>query len=71
MRMNTRWLIIYDNYDNPKVLGSIDLAALDLRRYLPKAHQGFVIMTTRSAEVQLGFFQIFLASFEKREHLYT
>jgi hypothetical protein len=52
--MNTRWLMICDNYDNPKVPGNIDTAALDLRPYLPKAHQGSVIVTTRSLEVKLG-----------------
>ena len=52
--MNTRWLMICDNYDNPKLPGITDSAALELRRYLPEAHQGSVIVTTRSLEVQLG-----------------
>ena len=52
--MNTRWLMICDNYDNPKVPGNTDPAALELRRYLPEAHQGSVIVTTRSSEVKLG-----------------
>jgi ATP/maltotriose-dependent transcriptional regulator MalT len=52
--MNTRWLMVCDNYDNPKLPGRTDSAALELRKYLPEAHQGSVIVTTRSSEVQLG-----------------
>lgn len=54
MPRNTHWLMICDNYDNPKVPGNPDLAALELRWYLPEAHQGSIIVTTRSAEVKLG-----------------
>ena len=52
--MNTRWLLICDNYDDPKVPGSNSATALELRHYLPEAYQGSVIITTRSAEVKLG-----------------
>ncbi|MCJ1360581.1 MAG: hypothetical protein MMC33_010589 [Icmadophila ericetorum] len=51
---NTRWLMIYDNYDNPKVTGNIDLAAVDIRQFLPKSYQGSVIITTRSSQVRIG-----------------
>lgn len=51
---NTRWLLIYDNYDNPKVQGNRDTAAVDIWRYLPESHQGSVIITTRSAQVRSG-----------------
>ncbi|KAN0075779.1 HET domain containing protein [Elaphomyces granulatus] len=51
---NTRWLMIYDNYDNPKLLGNTDPAAVDIRRFLPESHQGSVIITTRSSEVKIG-----------------
>nr|POE72161.1 vegetative incompatibility protein het-e-1 [Quercus suber] len=37
---NTRWLAIYDNYDNPRVPGNNDAAAIDIRRFLPTAYQG-------------------------------
>lgn len=43
---NTRWLMIYDNYDNPDML--------DIQKYLPESHQGCVIVTTRSSRVNLG-----------------
>jgi len=40
---NTRWLIIYDNYDNPKLAGNTDPMAVDIRKFLPKSYQGSVI----------------------------
>lgn len=51
---NTRWLLIFDNYDHPKLPGRADPEAVDIRKYLPEAHQGSVIITTRSLEVNLG-----------------
>ncbi len=35
---NTQWLMIYDNYDNPKLPGKTDPAAIDIRRYLPESY---------------------------------
>jgi hypothetical protein len=51
---NTRWLMIYDNYDNPKVPGNKNPAVVEIRKYLPEAYQGSVIITTRSSKVQIG-----------------
>ena len=51
---NTRWLLIYDNYDNPKVAGTKDLSAIDIRRFLPESYQGSIIITTRSSQVKIG-----------------
>jgi hypothetical protein len=51
---NTRWLAIYDNYDNPKLPGNTDPTALDIRKYLPEAYQGSIIITTRSSQVKIG-----------------
>ena len=51
---NTRWLMIYDNYDNPKLGGNVDPAAVDIRKFLPESYQGSVIITTRSSEVKIG-----------------
>ncbi|KAN0071275.1 HET domain containing protein [Elaphomyces granulatus] len=51
---NTRWLIIYDNYDNPKLPGNTDPTAVDIRKFLPESYQGSVIITTRSSEVKIG-----------------
>ena len=53
-RNNTRWLLIYDNYDRPKLPGSEDPLAIDLRRYLPDMSPGSIIITTRLAQVALG-----------------
>jgi ATP/maltotriose-dependent transcriptional regulator MalT len=51
---NTRWLMIYDNYDNPKLPGNHDSTALDIRKFLPESWQGLVIITTRSSQVKIG-----------------
>jgi hypothetical protein len=51
---NTRWLIIYDNYDNPKLSGKTDPVAVDIRKFLPELWQGSVIITTRSPQVRIG-----------------
>ncbi|KAH6704227.1 hypothetical protein BKA61DRAFT_702991, partial [Leptodontidium sp. MPI-SDFR-AT-0119] len=51
---NTRWLMIYDNYDNPKLPGKTDPAAVDIRKYLPESYQGSIIITTRSSHVKNG-----------------
>jgi NB-ARC domain len=51
---NTRWLMVYDNYDNPKSAKNTDLAAVDIRQFLPESYQGSVIITTRSSEVKMG-----------------
>jgi hypothetical protein len=51
---NTRWLMIYDNYDNPKSARNTDPTVVDIRHFLPESHQGSVIITTRSSEVKIG-----------------
>jgi tetratricopeptide (TPR) repeat protein len=51
---NTRWLMIYDNYDNPELPGNTDPAAVDIRKFLPESYQGSVIITTRSSQVKIG-----------------
>ena len=51
---NTRWLMIHDNYDNPKLPGNKDPAIVDIQRFLPESYQGSVIITTRSSQVKIG-----------------
>jgi hypothetical protein len=51
---NTRWLMIYDNYDNPKLPGDSDPAAVNVHKFLPESYQGSVIITTRSSQVKIG-----------------
>jgi len=51
---NTGWLIVYDNYDNPKVPDNTDPEAVDIQEFLPEAYHGKIIITTRSAKVKMG-----------------
>jgi ATP/maltotriose-dependent transcriptional regulator MalT len=51
---NTQWLMVFDNYDNPRVPGDADPGAVDIRRFLPEAYHGSVIVTTRSSKVHVG-----------------
>ncbi|RFU33666.1 hypothetical protein B7463_g2681, partial [Scytalidium lignicola] len=51
---NTRWLMIYDNYDNPRSPNNSDPSAVDIRLYIPGADHGSIIITTRSANVIQG-----------------
>ncbi|KAH6714009.1 hypothetical protein BKA61DRAFT_656555 [Leptodontidium sp. MPI-SDFR-AT-0119] len=51
---NTRWLMIYDNYDTPKLSSGMDPTAVDIKRFLPESYQGSIIITTRSSEVKIG-----------------
>jgi hypothetical protein len=48
---NTRWLMIYDNYNNPKLPGNKDPSAVDISEFLPESSQGSVIITTRSSQI--------------------
>jgi hypothetical protein len=52
---NTQWLMVLDNYDNPKVPGNADPGVIDIRQFLPEAHHGSVIITTRSSKVSIGY----------------
>ena len=51
---NTRWLMIYDNYDNPKVTGNMDPTAVNIQKFLPESYQGSIIITTRSSQIKIG-----------------
>jgi hypothetical protein len=51
---HTRWLLIYDNYDNPKIPSNSDPTAIDIRKYFPESYQGSIIITTRLAQVKFG-----------------
>jgi hypothetical protein len=55
LQRNTQWLIIYDNYDNPRTPGNFDRSAVDIRGFLPRADHGSIIITTRSAQVSQGY----------------
>jgi hypothetical protein len=51
---NNRWLVIYDNYDKPKLPGHNEPGTFDIRPFLPEAHHGAVLVTTRSSHLRLG-----------------
>jgi len=51
---NTRWLMIYDNYDNPRLASNEDPAAVNITKFLPEVYQGSVLVTIRSSEVEIG-----------------
>jgi hypothetical protein len=46
---NNRWLVIYDNYDTPELPGYDEPGTFDIRPFLPEAHHGTVLITTRSS----------------------
>jgi hypothetical protein len=52
---NTRWLMIFDNYDNPKLPRNSNPTAVDIKNFLPESYQGSVIITTRSSQVRNGY----------------
>ena len=54
IRTNTRWLIIYDNYDNPKLPDNSNRSAVDVSRFIPGCDHGSIIITTRSSQITIG-----------------
>lgn len=53
-RGNTRWILVFDNIDNPKIPGIEDPQAYDIRLYFPEADQGSILITTRSSRLKIG-----------------
>lgn len=51
---NNRWLVIYDNYDTPKLPGHDEPGTFDIRPFLPEANHGAILITTRSSQLQVG-----------------
>ena len=51
---NTQWILVFDNVDNPKLPGISDPQAYDIRLYFPEAHQGSILITTRSSRLEIG-----------------
>ncbi|KAI1858502.1 uncharacterized protein JN550_012635 [Neoarthrinium moseri] len=50
---NTRWLMVYDNFDNPRLANTTN-TGVDIQYYLPTSYQGSVIITTRLSQVDIG-----------------
>jgi hypothetical protein len=51
---NTQWLMVFDNYDNPKIPTNTDPNAVDITQFLPDVFHGSTIVTTRSSVVEVG-----------------
>ena len=51
---NTRWILIFDNVDNPKLPDVEDQLAYDVSSYFPYAKHGSIIITTRSSRLNVG-----------------
>ena len=45
---NDQWLLILDNYDDPKLPGIESSTGYDIRAYFPHRSQGSILITTRS-----------------------
>lgn len=45
-KINARWMLVFDNVDNPQ--------GYDIRSYFPHAHQGSILITTRSSGLKIG-----------------
>ncbi|APA15328.1 hypothetical protein sscle_14g100980 [Sclerotinia sclerotiorum 1980 UF-70] len=65
---NTKWLMIYDNFDNPKRSDNPDNSAVDIRQFLPHSDHGSIIITTRSSQVKQGI-RIHVQKLDVREGL--
>jgi len=53
-RGNHRWMLVFDNIDNPKLPGIEDPQAYDIRSYFPETHHGSILITTRSSDLKIG-----------------
>jgi hypothetical protein len=51
---NYRWLLVFDNVDNPKLPGVEHPQAYDIESYFPETHQGSILITTRSSRLEIG-----------------
>ena len=54
LRGNDKWLLIYDNVDNPKIPDNLSEHAYDIRSYFPDAHHGSILVTTRWGTLRIG-----------------
>ena len=51
---NDQWLLIFDNYDDPKLPGVESSTGYDIRTYFPHRAQGSILITTRSPLLQFA-----------------
>lgn len=51
---NNHWLLILDNYDDPKLPGLNSVTGYDIRSYFPSRNQGSILITTRSKKLNFA-----------------
>jgi hypothetical protein len=51
---NDRWLLIFDNYDDPDIPGIRSSTGYDIRSFFPQRSQGSIVVTTRSRRLAFG-----------------
>lgn len=51
---NDKWLMIFDNYDDPNIPGVRSPTGYDIRSFFPHRPQGSIVITTRSPKLSFG-----------------
>ena len=51
---NDKWLVMYDNYDDPRLPGMDSSTGYDIRAYFPSRAQGSILITTRSPRLRFA-----------------
>lgn len=51
---NDRWLLIFDNYDDPRLPGVRSSTGYDIRPFFPIRSQGSILITTRSTRLNFS-----------------
>lgn len=62
-RDNDKWLVVYDNYDDPRLPGINSSTGYDIRDYFPSREHGPILITTRSPQLRFAK-QLRLKKFE-------
>ena len=65
-RGNNQWLMVYDNYDDPRLPGMDSSTGYDIRNYFLSRAQGSILITTRSPRLLFAK-QLQLKKLEKIE----
>lgn len=51
---NDQWLLLFDNYDDPKLPSTKSQTGYDIRSYFPFRSQGAILITTRSRQLRFA-----------------
>lgn len=52
---NQQWLLIFDNYDDPRFASETNSTGYDIKKYFPHRAHGSIIITSRSARFNFGY----------------